>query len=561
MSFLNSSNKFFANFVPVGCIVAGWIMEPRKKYVIDISLITSGGLETEITQELAKDNATFYVHSLIIRKLKNMADEGLDEGRIGISLLENFGKKARLEFEFSDVPDRVSITEAILELAMRLSATVLTSDENVHKLCRGFKIDSILIKKDVDINTLKLLQFFDDETLSIHLKEKCKPFRKKGVPGNWVFEEIRDNPITADELRELIREVIEAAKIHPGSFIEIERPGSTIIQLRDLRIVITRPPFSDGLEITAVRPVRRLHLEDYHLPEKLIRRLELRAEGILISGSPGAGKTTFAQALAEFYRRRGKIIKTIEAPRDMQLSEDITQYSKSYGTPEELHDILLLSRPDYCIFDEIRNPEDIELFSDLRLAGIGMVGVIHSTTAIDAIQRFIGKVELGMIPSIIDTVIHMKHGQLERVLALRTMVKIPHGLTSEDLARPVVVVYDFLSGRPLFEIYTFGERTFVVPISREASREIYGESMEGALEAPTQEGLIFTLRETKRAYIFDFGKKYGSKHVVGYAGSKIIARGVTSRSGKLVVSKRSHSGRAIEEALSAGEELKFYMGQ
>lgn len=536
-------------------------MEPRKKYVIDIDLIISGGLETETIQELARDNAVFYVHSLIVRKLKNMADEGLDEGRIGIASIEEFGKKARLEFEFSDVSDRVSITEAILELAMRLGATILTSDENVHKLCKGFRVNSILIKKDVDINKLKLLQFFDEETLSVHLKEKCKPFRKKGVPGDWRFEEIRESPITADELRELVRETVKAAKSHPEGFIEIERPGSTIIQLKDLRIVITRPPFSDGYEVTAVRPVRKLNLEDYALPEKLIRRLELRAEGILISGSPGAGKTTFAQALAEFYRAKGKVIKTIEAPRDMQLSEDITQYSKSYGTPEELHDILLLSRPDYCIFDEIRNPEDIELFSDLRLAGIGMVGVIHSTTAIDAIQRFIGRVELGMIPSIIDTVIHMKNGRIERVLALRTTVKVPHGLTSEDLARPVVVVYDFLSGKPLFEIYTFGERTFVVPISKEASREIYGESMEGTPEAPARDGLIFTLKETRRAFIFDFGKQYGSRHIVGYAGPKVIARGLTSKSGKLVISKRSRPGRVLEEALSAGEELKFYLEQ
>jgi len=532
-------------------------MSERKKYVIDMSLIVSGGLRSEIVQKLAEEGGIFYVHSLILRRLKNMVDEGLDEGIIGISLLEEFGKKARLEFEFSEISDRVSIAEAILELAMRLGGTVLTSDESVYKLCRSFRVDSILIKREVDIHRLKLYSFFDKETLSVHLKENCKPVRKKGVPGKWIFEEIREERIAADELREIIREVVEAARMDPQGFIEIERPGSMIIQLRDLRIVITRPPFSDGLEITAVRPVRKLNIEEYELPEKLIRRLETRAEGILISGSPGAGKTTFAQALAEFYRAKGKIVKTIEAPRDMQLSEEITQYSKSYGTPEELHDILLLSRPDYCIFDEIRNLDDVRLFADLRLAGIGMVGVIHSTTAIDAIQRFIGKIELGMIPSIIDTVIHMKNGQVEKVLALRTTVKVPHGLTSEDLARPVVVIYDFLSGRPLYEIYTFGERTFVVPVSREASKEIYGaEHVEGI---PTRESLVYTMKANRRAFIFDFGRSYGSRHVVGYAGSVIVARGITSRSGKLRISKRSRAGRLIEDALERGEELRFYV--
>ena len=240
----------------------------------------------------------------------------------------------------------------------------------------------------------------------------------------------------------------------------------------------------------------------------------------------------------------------------MQLSVEITQYSKSYGTPEELHDILLLSRPDYCIFDEIRNIDDIKLFADLRLAGIGMVGVIHSTTAIDAIQRFVGKIELGMIPSIVDTVIHMKNGAVERVLALRTTVKVPYGLTSEDLARPVVVVYDFLSGKPFYEIYTFGERTFVVPVSKEASKEIYGT--EAVEKAPSGDSLVYTLKIGRRAFIFDFGRSYGSRHVIGYAGSTIVAKGVTTRSGKLRISRRSRSGRLIESALERGEELKFY---
>lgn len=527
----------------------------KKKYVIDLSLIVSGGLSDPMIEELI-DNGIFYVHSLIIRRLKKMAEEGLDEGRIGIELLERFGEKARLEFWFSDISDRVSIDEALIELAMEKGATILTSDINTYKLSKSFGVDALLVLKKIDLKSLRLYKFFDPETLSVHLKENCIPIRKKGTPGKWIFERIGDRPISREILREIVQEIIEVSKAAPEGFIEIERPGSTIIQLKDMRIVITRPPFSDGLEITAVRPIKKLELGEYNLPKKLLKRLELKAEGILISGSPGAGKTTFAQALAEFYKSKGKIVKTIEAPRDMQLSEEITQYSKSYGTPEELHDILLLSRPDYCIFDEIRNIDDVALFADLRLAGIGMVGVIHSTTAIDAIQRFVGKIELGMIPSIIDTVIHMKYGAIEKVLALRTTVKVPYGLKSEDLARPVVIVYDFISGKPYFEMYTFGERTFVVPVSREASREIYGSEIT---EEIPKENIIFTLKVSRRAFIFDFGKNYALCHVVGYAGPSIVTRGFTSRSGKLRVSRRSKSGRLIESALERGEEIKFYV--
>ncbi|RLE67596.1 MAG: hypothetical protein DRJ45_09240 [Thermoprotei archaeon] len=114
----------------------------------------------------------------------------------------------------------------------------------------------------------------------------------------------------------------------------------------------------------------------------------------------------------------------------------------------------------------MRDSRDFELYTDLRLAGVGMVGVIHATSPIDAIQRFIGRVELGMIPSIIDTVIYIKNGQVKKVYELETTVKVPHGLKEADLARPVVVVKDFLTGEPEYELYVFGERTFVVPIKK-----------------------------------------------------------------------------------------------
>ena len=221
-----------------------------------------------------------------------------------------------------------------------------------------------------------------------------------------------------EEIQAISSEVIEEARSTSDGFIEIERKGSTIIQLGLFRIVITRPPFSDGWEITAVRPVKHLSMQDYSISDKLRKRFSEQAEGILIAGAPGMGKSTFASALAEFYAEKGKIVKTIEAPRDLVLPDTITQYAISHGSSQEVHDILLLSRPDYTLFDEMRNTEDFKLFADLRLSGIGLAGVVHATNPIDAIQRFVGKIELGVIPHIIDTVIFIKDGTINKVLSL-----------------------------------------------------------------------------------------------------------------------------------------------
>jgi ATPase len=148
------------------------------------------------------------------------------------------------------------------------------------------------------------------------------------------------------------------------------------------------------------------------------------------------------------------------------------KYSKNFGTHSEIHDILLLSRPDYTIFDEIRDTEDFRLYTDLRLAGIGLVGVIHSSTAIDAIQRFIGRLELGVIPSVLDTIIYIESGQIGRILEVKMTVKVPAGLFESDLARPVVEVRDFNIGEVVYEMYTFGEQTVVIPLEDETQNHI-----------------------------------------------------------------------------------------
>jgi len=354
---------------------------------------------------------------------------------------------------------------AIRDFAARRGVALITSDP-IQAQAAEFAGVKVLYTGAPREGRLRFEEYFNEKTMSVHLKEGAPPLAKVGKPGSWLFVKLSDRPLERAELEEMSREIIERALTRSDSFVEIDRAGSTIVQLSDYRIIITRPPLSDGWEITAVRPIARLRLEDYSLPSKLMDRLLSRAEGILIAGSPGAGKTTFAQALAEFYALKGKVVKTIESPRDMRLPPTITQYSKNYADLSELHDILLLSRPDYTVFDEMRDDNDFRLYTDLRLAGIGMIGVVHATAPIDAVQRLATRVELGMIPSIVDTVIFIDSGQVSKVYEINITVKLPTGLKEEELARPVVEIRDFLSDELEYELYTFGEQVMVIPVSQ-----------------------------------------------------------------------------------------------
>ena len=194
------------------------------------------------------------------------------------------------------------------------------------------------------------------------------------------------------------------------------------------------------------------------------------AEGILISGAPGSGKSTLASGLANFYHNKGKIVKTFESPRDLQVDPGVTQYSKLDGSFDNTADILLLVRPDYTIFDEVRRKEDFGTFADLRLTGVGMVGVVHANSPLDAIQRFIGKIELGIIPNILDTVVFVRDGGIQKVYDLELKVKVPTGMTESDLARPVIEIRNFENNVLEHEIYTFGEENVIVPVGKKVDK-------------------------------------------------------------------------------------------
>ncbi|MBI4154369.1 hypothetical protein HY501_03460, partial [Candidatus Woesearchaeota archaeon] len=83
---------------------------------------------------------------------------------------------------------------------------------------------------------------------------------------------------------------------------------------------------------------------------------------------------------------------------------------------------------------------------------------------VDAIHRFIGKTELGVIPQVIDTVIFIKNGQVDKVLGVKMVVKVPSGMMEADLARPVIEIRDFATNKLEYEVYTYGEETVIVPV-------------------------------------------------------------------------------------------------
>ena len=409
-----------------------------------------------------------------MKKLRKMSDDGL-------LTIEFYGRRPS-EWQIRGAREG-EIDDLIRSAALENDAQLVTGDQTQRgiSVIKGIKTIYLEHPKKIVRN---IEEFFDSITNSVHLKGDMPPIAKKGLPGKVETVQL-SYKVGERDIEAIASNLVKRARMEQGSYLESDMNGATVMQLRNLRVVITRPPFSDSVEITAVRPIKKTTIEDYTLADELKTRILSRSSGVLIAGAPGAGKSTFVQALAEWISANGKIVKTMENPRDLQVSNNITQYTALEGSMEKTGNILLLVRTDYTIFDEMRVTSDFHVYVDMRLAGVGMIGVVHATRPIDALQRFIGRIDLGLIPQVVDTVIYVENGNVTSVLVTESRVKVPTGMSQEDLARPVIVVSDYYTGKDMFEIYSFGEQVFAVPIeaaekvestvSRYAKRELAEE--------------------------------------------------------------------------------------
>ena len=465
-----------------------------KRIVPDTSILIQGKLSKMIEEGILKDTKII-IPVAVVDELQAQASKGKETGFDGleeIKKIRNVGKNKGIVIEFLghrptleeiQLAKKGRIDAIIRDVAAKEKAVLITGDYVQALVGEAEGVPVEYIESDILKEKLRLEEFFTPDTQSVHFKVGVAPYAKKGKPGNVKLVKIRDKPIEEKELRAIIDQIISNVRKDEDGFIEIGKHNALVIQFGNYRISIARPPFSDRLELTAVRPIIKCKLEDYKLHKELEKRIVSGLKGILIAGPPGSGKSTFAASIAEFLSKNGKIVKTFEQPRDLQVGPDITQYAPLEGDWEKTAELLLLVRPDYTIFDEIRKTRDFRVFSDMRLAGVGMIGVVHSTNPVSAIQRFIGRVELGTIPHVIDTVIFIEGGKIKKVYELNLVVKVPTGMRAQDLARPVVEIREFESKKLVYEVYTYGEENVIVPVAEKkaspleeiAKEKIYNE--------------------------------------------------------------------------------------
>jgi ATPase len=451
--------------------------------VPDTSVLIDGRITSMIKTGDYK-GATIIVPEAVVAELEAQANQGREIGFSGLNELQALCRLADekvIELKFSGTRPTLEqvklasggeIDALIRNIAIENAAQFITSDSVQAEVARAKGLNVIYLKPQVtDFVPLGIDQFFDEHTIAVYLKERICPVAKKGTINAMKLVKIRDHLTTEYELRALAQEILERAKRDPDGFIEVEKRGITVVQIGSMRIAIARRPFSDGMEITAVRPIVDMTLEDYAKADVIKSRLAGEKRGLIIAGSPGSGKTTLAQSVATYLSENGFVVKTMEAPRELQVPDQITQYTMLDGSMQNTADILMLVRPDFVIFDELRKNEDFRIFADMRLAGMGMVGVVHATDVRDALQRFSDRVDYGVLSQIINTIIYVKEGVITRIYDLGFTIKVPEGMADEMHIRPVTTVTDYETGALAFDVFRYDGETIIMPVVRSADRK------------------------------------------------------------------------------------------
>ncbi len=444
--------------------------------VPDTSVLIDGRITSMIKAGEYK-GATIIVPEAVIAELEAQANNGREIGFSGLGELQSLCKMAEektIELKFSGVRPSLEqvklasggeIDAMIRNIAIENAARFITSDNVQAEVARAKGLDVIYLKPQVtDFVPLAIDQFFDEHTIAVYLKERVQPMGKKGTISEMKLVKIREQPTSEYQLRMMAQEILERAKRDPDGFIEVEKRGITVVQIGSMRIAIARRPFSDGMEITAVRPIVDVTLKDYAKSDIITKRITSEKRGMLIIGAPGSGKTTLAQNLATYLSDSGFVVKTMEAPRELQVPDQITQYTMLDGSMANTADVLLLVRPDFVIFDELRKNEDFNVFADMRLAGLGMVGVIHANGVQDAIQRFSDRADFSVLSQIFNTVIFVRQGIITKVYDVGFTIKVPEGMASEMHLRPVTTITDHETGELVLDVFRYDGETIVMPV-------------------------------------------------------------------------------------------------
>lgn len=226
-----------------------------NKICVDTSALIHGKV-TDLINSKKLENSEIMIPEVVVGELQAQAAKGREVGFIGLEEIKKIRKiKDKYKINLKFVGERPSYEDILLarsgridaliqDIARENNAVLVTSDllQALVAQAQGIKVkyfESWKKKKRI-----KIENFLTNDTMSLHLKEGAIPYAKRGKPGEIDFVALRNKPMKSEEIEEMATEILDTARYEEDSFIELGEHGATVIQLKEKRIAIARPPFS-----------------------------------------------------------------------------------------------------------------------------------------------------------------------------------------------------------------------------------------------------------------------------------------------------------------------------
>jgi ATPase len=127
----------------------------------------------------------------------------------------------------------------------------------------------------------------------------------------------------------------------------------------------------------------------------------------------------------------------------------------------------------------------------MRLAGVGMIGVLHAENVHAALLRFLSRVDFGTLPRVVDTIVIVELGEIAHIYDLEFGLRVPDSIPGDGAMTPVVTVSDAATGLAALEVFRYDGEIVIMPLNlpvqaSEQSR-LRPEPAERAAAAPADE--------------------------------------------------------------------------
>jgi len=164
--------------------------------------------ESQDVQDQEFTGCEVIIPEAVIAELENQANKGRETGFNGLEELKNLqklytdGKISLMYVGRRPTLEEISLARGgeidamIRDTAGDHDAILVTSDKVQKEVAEAQGLEAIYLKQEmVGYKDLEIGKYFDDDTMSIHLKENVVPLAKKGTPGNIKLVKVGKNPL------------------------------------------------------------------------------------------------------------------------------------------------------------------------------------------------------------------------------------------------------------------------------------------------------------------------------------------------------------------------------